>query len=46
MTAAGAAMFLVKMKAHRGEPVHEEANMQADTAISNKVTVVRAVFKW
>jgi len=27
MTTAGAAMFLVKMKARRGKPVNEEANM-------------------
>jgi len=31
-TTAGAATFLVKVKAHRGEP-DEEADMQADKAI-------------
>jgi len=29
-------MFLVKVKAHRGEPANEEANIQADKAISGK----------
>jgi len=28
--------FLVKVKAHRGEPANEEANIQADKAISGK----------
>jgi len=26
----GAAMFLVKVKAHRGEPANEEADIEAD----------------
>jgi len=33
---AGAAMFVVKVKAHRGEPANEEADIQADKAISGK----------
>jgi len=33
---AGAATFLVKVKAHRGEPANEEADIQADKAISGK----------
>ena len=33
---AGAATFLVKVKAHRGEPANEEANIKADKAISGK----------
>ena len=32
-TIAGATMFLVKVKAHRGEPANEEADIQADKAI-------------
>jgi len=32
-TTAGAASFLVKVKAHRGEPAQEEADIQADKAI-------------
>jgi len=32
---AGATMFLVKVKVHRGEPTHEEADIQADKAISS-----------
>ena len=35
-TTAGAATFLVKVKTHRGEPANEEANIQADKAISGK----------
>jgi len=35
-TKAGAVTFLVKVKAHRGEPAHEEADIQADKAISVK----------
>jgi len=35
-TIAGATMFLVKVKAHRGEPANEEADIQADKAISGK----------
>ena len=56
-TTAGAATFLVKVKAHRlgGEPAHEEADIQADKAISGKDVQVptewhdrtnRAVFTW
>ena len=33
-TTAGAATFLVKVKAHRGEPANEEADIQADKAVS------------
>jgi len=33
-TTAGAATFLVKVNAHRGEPANEEADIQADKAIS------------
>ena len=33
---AGAATFLVKVKAHRGEPANEEADIQGDKAISGK----------
>jgi len=36
-TTAGAATFLVKVKAHRGEPANEEADVQADKAISGKM---------
>jgi len=35
-TTAGAATFLVKVKAHRGELANEEADIQADKAISGK----------
>ena len=35
-TTAGAATFLVKVKAHRGEPANEKADIQADKAISCK----------
>jgi len=35
-TSAGAATFLVKVKAHRGEPANEEADIQIDKAISGK----------
>ena len=35
-TTAGAATFLVKVKAHRGEPANEEADIQADKANSGK----------
>jgi len=35
-TAAGASTFLVKVKAHREEPANEEADIQADKAISGK----------
>jgi len=35
-TTAGAATFLIKVKAHRGEPANEEADIQADKAISGK----------
>ena len=33
---AGAATFLGKVKAHRGEPANEEADIQADKAILGK----------
>jgi len=52
-TTAGAATFLVKAKAHRGEPANEEVDIQADKAISGKDVPTewhdrtnRAVFKW
>ena len=35
-TTAGAATSLVKVKAHRGEPANEEADIQADKTISDK----------
>jgi len=35
-TTAGAATFLLKGKAHRGEPANEEADIEADQAISGK----------
>ena len=35
-TTAGAVTFLVKVKAHRGEPANEEADIPADKAISGK----------
>ena len=51
--AAGTATFLVKMKAHRGEPVNEGANILADKAISDPKVgkewcqwTNRAVFTW
>jgi len=52
-TTAGAATFLVKVKAHRGELANEEADIQADKAISGKNVPTewhnrtnRAVFAW
>jgi len=33
---AGTATFLVKVKAHRGEPTNKEADIQADKATSGK----------
>ena len=46
-------MFLVKVKAHRGEPANEEADIQADKAISGKDVPTewrdrtnRTVFTW
>jgi len=52
-TAAGASTFLVKVKAHRGESANEQANIQADKAISGKDVPTewhdrtnRAVFTW
>jgi len=36
ITTAGVATFLVKVKAHRGEPANEESDIQADNAISGK----------
>ena len=35
-TTAGAAKFLVKVKAHRGETANEEADIKADKAFSGK----------
>jgi len=52
-TTAGAATFLVKVKAYRGEPASEQADIQADMMISSKDVATewrdrtnRAVFKW
>jgi len=52
-TTTGAATILVKVKAHRGEPAHEEANIQADKVILGKDVVTerhdrtnRAFFTW
>jgi len=52
-TIAGAATFLVKVKAHREEPANEETDIQADKSISGKDVPTewhdrknRAVFKW
>ena len=52
-TTAGAATFLVRVKAHRGEPADEEADIQADKAISDKDIPMewhdrtnQAVFTW
>jgi len=52
-TKAGAARFLVKVKAHHGEPANEPADIQADKAISGKDVPTkwhdrtnRAVFTW
>jgi len=52
-TTAGAATFLVKVKAHRGEPANEGANIQADKAISGNSVLTewhdrtnRAIFTW
>ena len=52
-TTAGAATFLVKVQAHRGEPANEEADIQADKAIQGKDVPTewhdrtnRAVFTW
>ena len=46
-------MFLVKVKAHRGEPANKEADIRADKAISGKNVPTewhdrtnRAVFTW
>ena len=36
-TTAGAATFLVKMKAHRREPANEEADIQADKLFQAKM---------
>jgi len=52
-TTAGPATFLVKVKAHQGEPANEEADIQADKAISGKDVPTEwhdrtnaAVFTW
>jgi len=51
--AAGTATFLVKVKAHRGEPANEGADILADTAVSDPKVgkewcqrTNRAVFTW
>ena len=48
---ANTAKFLVKVKAHRGEPTNERADIQADEAASNKKMEWeerknRAIFTW
>ena len=52
-TTAGAATFLVKVKAHRGEPANKEADIQADKTILGKDVPTewhdrtnRTVFTW
>ena len=52
-TTSGAATFLAKVKAHRGEHANEEADIQADKAISGKDVptewhdrTIQAVFTW
>jgi len=52
-TTAGSVTFLVKAKAHRGEPANEEADIQADKAMSGKDVPTewhnrtnQAVFTW
>jgi hypothetical protein len=51
--AAGTVTFLIKVKAHRGEPANEKADILADKAISDEVVpkewckrTSRAVFTW
>jgi len=51
--AAGTTTFLVKVKAHRGEPAHEGADIVSDEAISDPMVgkercqrTSRAVFTW
>ena len=51
-TTAGAATFLVKVKAHQEEPANEEADIQANKAIGKDVPTEwhdrtnRAIFTW
>jgi len=52
-TTAGTATFLVKVSAHRGQPANEEADIQADKAISSEDVptewhdrTIQAVFTW
>ena len=52
-TTGGAATFLVKVEASRGEPANEKADIQVDKAISSKIVFMkwhdrtnRAVFTW
>ena len=52
-TTAGAVTFVVKVNAHWGEPANEEADIQADKAISGKDVPTewhdrtnRIVFNW
>jgi len=52
-TTAGAATFLVKVQALQGEPANEEADIQADKAVSGKDVPTerhdrsdRAIFTW
>ena len=52
-SAAGTAAFLVKVKAHRGEPVNERASILADEAFSDPKVgnewcqlTNQAVFMW
>ena len=42
-TKSGAATFLVKVKAHRGESANEEADIQVDKATSDKSSSFRMV---
>jgi len=42
-TTAGAATFLVKINAHRGETASEEADIQADKAISGHRSFIVAI---
>jgi len=50
---AGAVPFLFKVKAHRGQPANEEANIQGDKAVSGKhiptewhYRTNQAIFTW
>ena len=45
-TTAGAATFLVEVKAHRGEHANQEANIQADKAISEAISGKDVPWEW